>query len=465
MSGVSRFVRGDQNGPNPQPLQRIPSPRPDRATIAKDARVSLNSVKRKPAAGISSTAPSTGYLSNNHPLGGRNTDPNQRYFQQEQVGNNHGPLNDTLVSSDFDVTKSEIQSSHKVQDYQAEEAHEYPPEERYNETDRYGRENEDDYDLDDETYRQQHLPPHPNHFKQGQTPIVEIEPVPEPEREGQFAPRISGRFYGQPGQPQQHQSNLQLRPGQNQNQHTKESRKRERSHESEYLARNHNLYQERPPQEEDEPEEDDLPERGRFTNSNHHRDQGGSPDNHVNSDGAESIASTESPSRPYKPRGQVRQSSQVQVGQPGAHVDPDYDDKTLKRMKYEELGKQHWDAYPNPPKSLLPENLQGPNITLGQRIEYYADPKNNKDLDAHAALYSQLSVGEWEQAGDFFVDKFAELMKKLRDARRNKRQEIAKFEAEIQKREKAVRGKSGKLDTELQGMKASGAALLRGKIV
>jgi hypothetical protein len=56
-------------------------------------------------------------------------------------------------------------------------------------------------------------------------------------------------------------------------------------------------------------------------------------------------------------------------------------------------------------------------------------------------------------------------MKDIVAIRQEKRQLIEKFEAEIEAREKAVRGKSENLEERFKTMKATGQQVLRGKMV
>lgn len=63
------------------------------------------------------------------------------------------------------------------------------------------------------------------------------------------------------------------------------------------------------------------------------------------------------------------------------------------------------------------------------------------------------------------IDKFADLLKQMKQKKQEKRELTEKFEAEIEAREKAVRGKSDLLDKMFDEMKASGEGVLRGKIV
>jgi hypothetical protein len=181
------------------------------------------------------------------------------------------------------------------------------------------------------------------------------------------------------------------------------------------------------------------------------------------SDGAETT--TESPTHPSKlPLSQTHQNSQA------ADVDsrllPDYDDNELRTMSYAQLKTQTWEEIPHEPVFELPEDIRGPEVKLANRIQHYIDIKTPEER--HQLLFDffqQMPTTEWEQAGAFFVEKFAGFMKDIVAIRQEKRQLIETFEAEIEAREKAVRGKFENFEARFRTMKATGQQVLRGKMV
>ncbi|PMD47264.1 hypothetical protein L207DRAFT_415795 [Hyaloscypha variabilis F] len=139
---------------------------------------------------------------------------------------------------------------------------------------------------------------------------------------------------------------------------------------------------------------------------------------------------------------------------------PDYTDEKLKAMKYSDLKAEDWDNYPNPKPFELPAKLRGK--PLADQIAYYAD-RAKKNVDSEDVLFFEhLSTSEWEQAGDIIVDKFADLLKQLKEKRQEKRRITERFEAEIEAREKAVRGKSNLFDKKFKDMQISGQNVLKG---
>jgi hypothetical protein len=178
----------------------------------------------------------------------------------------------------------------------------------------------------------------------------------------------------------------------------------------------------------------------------------------IGSDGAETPAASPTPQRKLRLTDRL-QSSQVTMRD--SYPTADYDDETLKGMQYSDLKSEDWDKDPNPKPFELPTELQGPNVELGDRIKYYAE-KRDEEL---ALFFEQLSTSEWEQAGDWLIDKFADLLKQLKNKKQEKRALVEQFEAEIEARENAVRAKSELLDKKFKEMKASGEDVLKGKMV
>jgi hypothetical protein len=383
---------------------------------------------------LSSTAPAPGYVSN--PTAPRNTYSTRRFTPQEPLAYQRD-FDDVTVDSDFDATKSDmnLEPDNANGQYQQEDAmldHEYGA---------YNRISQD-------------VPQHKLHHVHSQSPLVvkheSKQILPKPQS------GITGRFEAPQGLLQH--SDLQLRSGQPTtalSRHTVAPKKRNRSPE-----RLHDSHRQQPPQGDDELEDTDeyeLP--GPQTGGGRGREQEEELQDHFggSSDGAE-VTPAASPTRQRKnPLLDRLQSSQVTMG--CTHPGADYDDATLKGMKYSELKSENWDNYLNPKPFELPAELQGSK--LGQQMEYFA----GKEVDELASFFEQLPTKQWEEAGDLLIDKFADLLKQLKEKRQEKRALTEKFEAEIEAREKAVRGKSEHLDKKFSEMRASGEDVLRGKMV
>jgi predicted Holliday junction resolvase-like endonuclease len=73
-------------------------------------------------------------------------------------------------------------------------------------------------------------------------------------------------------------------------------------------------------------------------------------------------------------------------------------------------------------------------------------------------------MDEWEDSGDWFVERFNDLVKRMKDARQAKRKLAMEFEEEIANREEAVRKSKESVELELRTMKKGGEEVLKSKV-
>jgi hypothetical protein len=132
----------------------------------------------------------------------------------------------------------------------------------------------------------------------------------------------------------------------------------------------------------------------------------------------------------------------------------DYGMAELYNKDYSSLKAEPFDRPPNaqpftdhglPESAVLTEKL--PHLSS-------AAPKTQSDF------FASLNIDEWEEAGDWFLDRFGDTIKKLKDVRREKRKAARAFEDEIEIREAAVSKKRSLTQAAMGDMKASGAAVL-----
>ena len=134
--------------------------------------------------------------------------------------------------------------------------------------------------------------------------------------------------------------------------------------------------------------------------------------------------------------------------------DLDYAPPELYQMDYEVLKLQSFDTDPKVPDSGLSEEYQ--NQSLAQKLRHVADLPSSEQH----TFFSSLSLDEWEEAGDWYLDRFGEISKKIREARRAKRDAAKQFESEIQKRHEAISKKRKEVEDSLKEMKESGGKVL-----
>jgi len=435
---IGRPERTEQRAPTPPPAQ----PGQNRLDRAGAQALKFGTTKRfelapaPTAQTLPSTAPAPGYLSN--PTAPRNTYPTSRFTSQQPHAYQRD-FDDVTVNSDFDATKSDINFEPQDEDGHYPEGEEMLTEQHH------------EYETQVDHRFLQGVPQHKLHHVQSQSPLVV-----KPESQQNHPRPQSGRFQGSPGTSQH--SDLQLRSGQPPialSRHMEAPKKRHRSNE-----RPHESHRQQRPQRNDELEDmDEYKLPGSRAGGDRDREQEEELQDRFegSSDGAEATPAA-SPNRQRKLGLADRlQSSQVTMGRTLPLVD--YDEETLKGMKYSELKSEDWDNYPNHKPFALPIEIQ--KSTLGQQMEYYA----SRDVDDLALFFEHLSTKQWEEAGDWLIDKFADLLKQLKEKRQEKRALTEEFETEIEAREKAVRGKSEHLDKKFNEMRASGEDMLRGKMV
>lgn len=128
----------------------------------------------------------------------------------------------------------------------------------------------------------------------------------------------------------------------------------------------------------------------------------------------------------------------------------DYEDNVLHNMNFDELRNQSFDINPQATKA------QNGSINSAATLEQRLARLENHGQYEQRKFFTGMDIDEWEACGDWFVDRFGDIMKRMRDARRAKRQMIREFEDEIAHREEAVRRRSEKIDEKLQTMKENG---------
>ncbi|KAI7466191.1 hypothetical protein KC351_g14635 [Hortaea werneckii] len=134
----------------------------------------------------------------------------------------------------------------------------------------------------------------------------------------------------------------------------------------------------------------------------------------------------------------------------------DYEPQELRSMDYQTLKGTTFDVEPYSSRFSLP-NAQ-PTDDLAQKL-FAASELNRKD---QAKYFASLTIDDWEQAGDWFLDRFGDVMKRLKEARREKREVAKRFEDEVEHRHDAVSKKRKLTDDALSKMKTSGALVLQG---
>ncbi|KAF2484861.1 extracellular mutant protein 11-domain-containing protein [Neohortaea acidophila] len=191
---------------------------------------------------------------------------------------------------------------------------------------------------------------------------------------------------------------------------------------------------------------------------------------HMAQSDGQGAATTQQRHRVAAPQHTTKQANHVNVQQPQAIPTPaqqssgnnadeededelDYDGDTLLTMDYAELKAQSFDTDPNNPR---PSRKQGQ--TLASRLQAVSEAPQQKQYDFFLAL----PLDEWEEAGDWLLERFGEVLHKFKAVRQEKREAARGFEGEIAKRYDAVGKKRKQTEAQLNEMRENGRELLQG---
>jgi hypothetical protein len=158
-----------------------------------------------------------------------------------------------------------------------------------------------------------------------------------------------------------------------------------------------------------------------------------------------------------KPEPVVQQQpiEQAPIEEVQVSPDGDYDHDTLFEKKYEDLKNEDFDTDPRAkPQVLLKEDLEKPFV------ERLGLVQKNLDAGQQSDFFRLLPTGEWEDAGDWFLDQFQSIIQRTKQARQSKRKLAQDFENEVEKRHKHVSKKRHQVEQAMDKMKAQGEGLV-----
>ncbi|TID23760.1 hypothetical protein E2P81_ATG03327 [Venturia nashicola] len=133
----------------------------------------------------------------------------------------------------------------------------------------------------------------------------------------------------------------------------------------------------------------------------------------------------------------------------------DYGEDVLKTMEYEQLRDEDYDMNPSKPSSVLPAHED--SKPLPQRLEF----AQKLEPDHQRTFFASLPLAEWEEAGDWFLKKFSDAVKKMTESRTEKRRLAIRFEGEVAKRHEHVASRKRGIDDALVEMSNNGRGMLR----
>jgi hypothetical protein len=134
----------------------------------------------------------------------------------------------------------------------------------------------------------------------------------------------------------------------------------------------------------------------------------------------------------------------------------DYDPPELFNKNYQSLKAELFDQHPNARPFVIPGMPD--SATLADKVMSIASAEPGMQSE----FFASLNIDEWEEAGDWFLDRFSDTIKALKNVRREKRKAARALEDEIEQRETHVSKKRALTNVAMSGMKSSGAAVLFG---
>jgi hypothetical protein len=135
----------------------------------------------------------------------------------------------------------------------------------------------------------------------------------------------------------------------------------------------------------------------------------------------------------------------------------DYPSERLRGMSYAELRSEPFDAAA--PRS---GNEDG-KMTSGESKESVAarvEAGMDGTPEQQELLFNALSIDEWEEAGEWFVGRFAEVVRRMVEVRREKRRTAQDAESAVAARNDAVEAGERETRVVLEGMKERGREIL-----
>ena len=169
--------------------------------------------------------------------------------------------------------------------------------------------------------------------------------------------------------------------------------------------------------------------------------------------------------RTFRDRGQIAQRGELRrpatpKNQPlaedlsVAETTLDYDRKALEEKSLIELQNEDYDV---DPRSAL-ESIH--KLSASELCDQLVQHSRDQDDKDQRDFFASLNIDQWEQAGEWFQKRFAEMFNKFSKQRREKRKASCVFEQEIAHRNEAVSKKRKITEDALVAMRGAGQNVL-----
>ncbi|KAH0002758.1 hypothetical protein KCU78_g14210, partial [Aureobasidium melanogenum] len=131
-------------------------------------------------------------------------------------------------------------------------------------------------------------------------------------------------------------------------------------------------------------------------------------------------------------------------------------DYRLEELYAKDFVELQNEPFNGPPREDVHDTQSDLSKPLSERLEAVA----KLDVRRQKELFSSLQLAQWEEAGDWFQERFSEIFGKLKAARKKRREMASEFEQQIAQRQQALTKKRKITDDALSEMKKSGSLVL-----
>ncbi len=135
----------------------------------------------------------------------------------------------------------------------------------------------------------------------------------------------------------------------------------------------------------------------------------------------------------------------------------DYPTNILQTKSFTDLQAESFDYNPVPLQPIFPP--QEPALSLTEKLSRL----KTLTEDQRRAFFSSLTLTEWEESGDWIIEQFSDVLKKMKEARHERRKIAAVFEQEIERRYENVEAEEENIRKRLEEMKEGGKGVLKGQ--
>ncbi|KAF2805596.1 uncharacterized protein BDZ99DRAFT_540123 [Mytilinidion resinicola] len=133
----------------------------------------------------------------------------------------------------------------------------------------------------------------------------------------------------------------------------------------------------------------------------------------------------------------------------------DYDRPALFEMEYKKLKNESFDTIPRGIPLPLSDEMK--NASLEERLDFVQQRLSTEDQNK---FFGSISTREWEEAGDWFLGRFGNIVKRMTEVRKEKRKRAMEFENEIEKRHEHVAKMHKTVEDAMEKMRNKGQTLL-----